>query len=264
MYGGQHRTATVSAEKQSYRRWFTYGQEAGLHELALLSIGLHPSLRSPLIGILAKDILVAVHDPGVHANDSAGGDELSFNLNTTLRGNALKVQTEGGVDTAGLVDTGLKERQLLGLLPGDDAGQLAVLASILELLAETSHGLGLLDEVLEHGAQEDGGGVATSQNIGDGPGLDGPVTLLELSWSGRCRWNIPRGKRGVTLKSLEETGKEVTVADGLTSGTFSETLLTTSLGEVGERVGDHGEDDTEEGVLGEEVVEPRHLSDLIE
>lgn len=146
----------------------------------MLGVGLYPALRSPGLGILAKNGLVAVHNPGVHADDGVLGEVLAEHLDAALGDDALEVQTERRVDAAGLGDDGLQEGQLLGLLPGDDGGQLVAFAGLNELLAQGGEGSRVLDEVLEDGAEEDGGGVATSEDVGDGPGLDAPTCLLAL------------------------------------------------------------------------------------
>lgn len=121
----------------------TYLEHIPLHPSTPLLI-LQPPLRSEIISVLSKSLLVAVQNPAIDREARAAGEEVPVQLGALGRDQPADIETHGGADAHGLLETGLEIGEFLGLGPGDVAvgGDHAVLDGVLDLS----------DEVLVHGA----------------------------------------------------------------------------------------------------------------
>ena len=90
-----------------------------MHQFYLRSIILQPSLRPVDIRIFPKNLRVALHDPGIDADDGALWYEVTRNVGAAGRDDALVHNGERRMDSEGLVYDSLKIRKGAGVRKAD-------------------------------------------------------------------------------------------------------------------------------------------------
>ena len=125
-----------------------------MHRLHPRGILIEPPFRPIDIHIPPKHFGVAVHDPRVHADDRAGGDEVAGNHGAAGGDDAFVHDGEGRVHAEGFVDDGLEVREGAGVGEADVgvgvAGQVGV-----DFRAEGGVDGGVFEEEVEEGGHCD-------------------------------------------------------------------------------------------------------------
>ena len=67
-----------------------------------------PAFRTVVVGVGAKDAAVALHDPGIHADDGAASDLVSADGGAGGRHDALVVEAKRGVEAEGFLNAGVE------------------------------------------------------------------------------------------------------------------------------------------------------------
>lgn len=97
-------------------------------------------------------------------------------LRALRRDNALQRQAGRWVQAEGLLDDGIQVRQVLALLPGDQArvvvAEHATAARVIDFLPEALERRRVAEEVVEDGAEGDGRGLGAREGHGHRHGLD--------------------------------------------------------------------------------------------
>lgn len=221
----------------------TYRQQTPLHVLVFLLVLAHPPVGIPLVGVVAKRLLVTVHHPPVHADDGALGKKTSTYGRAARGHDPLEVEAEGRVDATGLVDAGGQVRQVATLFPRDDVAQVAAVLGGVELGAQLIHGSRVAEKVVEHGAQEDGGRVGAGLDVGLRPGEHGELR-----------------DAGVLFTRRHEPRQEVSVVEHIVVGLALGALLLPLHGELRHRVPPGLAHPRHPRVLHPQGVDPRHLA----
>lgn len=117
-----------------------------------------------------------MRDPRTHAHHRPRRHRLPANdRRAARRHHPLERQAKGRVQAARFLDAGVQIGQLAGRGPRHDwGGGIKIGGVVVELGAEAGEGVGVLGEVEEDGAEVDGGGVAAGEDVGGGPGGEGP------------------------------------------------------------------------------------------
>lgn len=130
----------------------THLEHVALHALGALLV-LEPALGAEVVGILAKDIPVAMQYPAVASDPGAAGQGVAVELGALGRDEARDVEADGGTHAHRLLETGLQVRQALRLAPrqvargGDDARRDCLLDLAQHVLVDA----GRVEDVPEEG-----------------------------------------------------------------------------------------------------------------
>lgn len=178
----------------------THSQQSPLHPLPLLPIYVHPPLRSPLLGIRAKNPLIPMTYPSTNSNNRALRQKLPTNRRPSLGHHSFERQALGRVQTARLLDDGIEEGQIPGLSPRDGEGE----RGGVEFGEEAMQRGGMAEEEVNDGAEENGGGVRAGEDVGCRP--DGERSMCR-QLAHRTRVFAREGKREGTRVRPYESGR---------------------------------------------------------
>ena len=74
-----------------------------------------PPFGSVVVGVVAEDAPIALHDPSVYSDDCAARDGLATDRSAGLGDDALVVEAEGGVQAKRFLDAGVEVGQGVGV-----------------------------------------------------------------------------------------------------------------------------------------------------
>lgn len=144
----------------------TYLEHVSLHPLRPLLV-LEPALGAEVVGVVAKDLPIAVQDPAVARDGRAAGEEVAVELGALGRDQAGDVEPDGRAHAHGLLEARLQVVQLLRLVPvqvalGRDG---ALPHGLFDLVHDGLVDWLRVEDVPEEGLHGGGGRVGTGEAI---------------------------------------------------------------------------------------------------
>lgn len=94
----------VEHEAENSRERETYSEERPVHDLQALWVRLQPALGSEDVGVVAKDVLVAVDDGCLHADDDSAGQIVAAHRRPLGRRDPFEREAERRVHAFGFLD----------------------------------------------------------------------------------------------------------------------------------------------------------------
>lgn len=154
------------------------GEETSLHPLQIVRPALDPSLGTKLFR-LREHSRVIMHDPRVDAEDCPSWDMQIADIDAAGWDVALEQESRAGVHAYGFLDNGLCVGQMgRGFPVADRISQFAGLLRSVDLANYLVHLGRVAHQVVEDGAQSDGGRVAACEDVAGG--VDDDVAGIEF------------------------------------------------------------------------------------